>query len=164
MARTEGLCFLTREMGFTPESVRMSEVVLGVLGERILTVEPMMMQQKEGLRKYMLAMDKMISSNKLSAQEKALLEYTPWALLGRLLAVTRGAGKFEPGWIQDRNEMVAALGWGDDLDQVEDKLNQGIDQIFERLEADEGVDVAKLIQHVTGINTALFASTAESSD
>lgn len=35
-------------------------------------------------------MDKVISGNKLSAQEKALLEYTPWALLGRLLAVTRG--------------------------------------------------------------------------
>lgn len=47
MAQTEGLRFLTREMGFTPESVRMSEVVLGVLGERILTVEPMMMQQKK---------------------------------------------------------------------------------------------------------------------
>ena len=164
MGQIEGLRSLSKEMGFTPESVRMSEVVLGVLGERILTVEPMMMQQKEGLRQYRMAMDKVISSNKLSAQEKALLEYTPWALLGRLLAVTRGAGKFEPGWIQDRNEMVAALGWGDDLDQVEDKLNQGIDQIFERLEADEGVDVAKLIQHVTGINTALFASTAESSD
>jgi len=65
MAQTEGLRFLTREMGFTPESVRMSEVVLGVLGERILTVEPMMMQQKEGLRQYRMAMDKVISSNKL---------------------------------------------------------------------------------------------------
>jgi len=164
MAQIEGLRFLTREMGFTPESVRMSEVVLGVLGERILTVEPMMMQQKEGLRQYRMAMDKVISSNKLSAQEKALLEYTPWALLGRLLAVTRGAGKFEPGWIQDRDGIVAALGWGDDLTQVEHKLNQGIDRIFDRLETDESVDVAKLVQHVMGINTALFASTAESSD
>lgn len=163
MGQIEGLRSLSKEMGFTSESVRMSEVVLGVLGERILTVEPMMMQQKEGLRQYRLAMDKVVNGVRLGTQEKALLEYAPWALLGRLLAVTRGK-KFEPGWIQDRNEMVAALGWGDDLDQVEDKLNQGIDQIFERLEADEGVDVAKLIQHVTGINTALFASTAESSD
>lgn len=47
MAQIEGLRFLTQEMGFTPESVRMSEAVLGVLGERILTVEPVMMQQKK---------------------------------------------------------------------------------------------------------------------
>lgn len=57
-----------------------------------------------------------------------------------------------------------ALGWGDDLSQVEYKLNQGIDKIYDRLEADEGVDVAKMVQHVMGINTALFASTVESSD
>lgn len=57
-----------------------------------------------------------------------------------------------------------ALGWGEDLIQVEDRLNQEIDRVFERLEADESVDVAKLVQHVMGINTALFASTAESSD
>jgi len=163
MAQIEGLRFLTQEMGFTPESVRMSEAVLGVLGERILTVEPVMMQQKEGLRQYRLAMDKVISGNKLSAQEKALLEYTPWALLGRLLAVTRGK-KYEPGWVHDRDEIVMALGWGDDLSQVEYKLNQGIDKIYDRLEADEGVDVAKMVQHVMGINTALFASTVESSD
>ena len=164
MAQIEGLRFLTQEMGFTPESVRMSEAVLGVLGERILTVEPMMMQQKEGLRQYRLAMDKVVNGVRLGTQEKALLEYAPWALLGRLLAVTIGAGKFEPGWIQDRDEMVTALGWGDDLAQVEDRLNQRIDRVFERLEADESVDVAKLVQHVMGINTALFASTAESSD
>ncbi|OQA83663.1 MAG: hypothetical protein BWY29_00121 [Microgenomates group bacterium ADurb.Bin238] len=164
MAQIEGLRFLTQEMGFTPESVRMSEAVLGVLGERILTVEPMMMQQKEGLRQYRLAMDKVVNGVRLGTQEKALLEYAPWALLGRLLAVTRGAGKFEPGWIQDRDEMVTALGWGDDLAQVEDRLNQRIDRVFERLEADESVDVAKLVQHVMGINTALFASTAESTD
>lgn len=163
MAQIEGLRFLTQEMGFTPESVRMSEAVLGVLGERILTVEPVMMQQKEGLRQYRLAMDKVISGNKLSAQEKALLEYTPWALLGRLLAVTRGK-KFEPGWVQDRDKIVMALGWGEDLIQVEDKLNQGIDRIFDRLDADGSVDMEKLVQNVMGINTALFASTAESTD
>jgi len=163
MGQIEGLRSLSKEMGFASESVRMSEVVLGVLGERILTVEPMMMQQKEGLRQYRLAMDKVVNGVRLGTQEKALLEYAPWALLGRLLAVTRGK-KFEPGWIQDRDEMVTALGWGDDLAQVEDRLNQGIDRVFERLEADESVDVAKLVQHVTGINTALFASTAESSD
>ena len=164
MAQIEGLRFLTQEMGFTPESVRMSEAVLGVLGERILTVEPMMMQQKEGLRQYRLAMNKMINGNKLSVQEKALLEYTPWALLGRLLAVTRGAGKFEPEWIQVRDEILAALGWGDDLNRVEHKLNQEIGRIYDRFEADESVDVDKLIQYVIGISTALFASTVESSE
>lgn len=163
MAQIEGLRFLTQEMGFTPESVRMSEAVLGVLGERILTVEPMMMQQKEGLRQYRLAMDKVVNGVRLGTQEKALLEYAPWALLGRLLAVTRGK-KFEPGWVQDRDEIVAALGWGDDLVQVEHRLNQGIDRIFDRLDADGTVDMEKLVQNVMGINTALFASTAESTD
>lgn len=163
MAQIEGLRFLTQEMGFTPESVRMSEAVLGVLGERILTVEPMMMQQKEGLRQYRLAMDKVVNGVRLGTQEKALLEYAPWALLGRLLAVTRGK-KFEPGWVQDRDEIVAALGWGDDLVQVEHRLNQGIDHIFDRLDADGTVDMEKLVQNVMGINTALFASTAESTD
>ena len=163
MAQTEGLRFLTREMGFTPESVRMSEAVLEVLGERILTVEPMMMQQKEGLRQYRLAMDKVVSGSKLSAQEKALLEYTPWALLGRLLAVTRGK-KYEPGWVQDRDEIVTTLGWGEDLVQVEQRLNQEIDRIFDRLDADSSVDIDKLVSNVMGINTALFASTVESTD
>ena len=163
MAQIEGLRFLTKEMGFTPESVRMSEAVLGVLGERILTVEPMMMQQKEGLRQYRLAMDKVVSGNKLSPQERALLEYAPWALFGRLLAVTRGK-KYEPEWIQDRDEIVTALGWGDDAVQVEQRLNQGIDRVFDRLDADGGVDIDKLVQNVMGINTALFASTAESTD
>lgn len=163
MGQIEGLRSLSKEMGFTPESVRMSEAVLGVLGERILTVEPMMMQQKEGLRQYRLAMDKVVNGVRLGTQEKALLEYAPWALLGRLLAVTRGK-KFEPGWVQDRDKIVMALGWGEDLIQVEDKLNQGIDRIFDRLDTDGSVDMEKLVQNVMGINTALFASTAESTD
>ena len=161
MAQIEGLGFLTREMGFTPESVRMSEAVLEVLGERILTVEPVMMQQKEGLRQYRLAMDKMVNGDKLSPQEKAILEYTPWALLGRLLAVTRGK-KFEPEWVKDRDAIVTALDWGDDLGLIEAKLNQGVDQIYERLGADSSVDIDRLVQHVIGVSTALFASTAES--
>jgi len=161
MALKEGLGVNLREVGFSSASVRMNEAVLTVLGDQVEKLVGPTDHQKNAIIRYRTAMDKVIGNEPITAQEAALLEYLPWAIMGRLMGITSARmARTEVAWIENRDAILKNLGWEEGEDSME-KINAGIDKVYDRFEESHDVDMGTLIQDVMKINTALFPNTAD---
>lgn len=145
---------------FPQKSAEINEAVFSVLGDQIMGLVGANNRQRLAIETYRTAMSKVNAREVITAQEMALLEYLPWAVIGRLIGIT-GAQRLreEPELMEYRVQILEKLGWGET--ESTRQVGQGLDEMLIRLEGNSRVELKTLFRDVIEINTALFPNTAD---
>ena len=104
---------------------------------------------------------KKMKLSKLPAQDRALLEYLPWALAGRMVmlateAISKGYGSENDRCVRMFEFVAEKLGINSNPRESAEIFVECGGEVFDTLEKNNGIDIEMLVTEVRLINEALF--------